>query len=84
MRTNTLVALIADAIIGGSSLAMARGGSGGGGGGGWSGMSHVVVSCEIRSFSVMAGAGAGLRTLGRAEIRPFSSNNLCHAFPWQT
>jgi hypothetical protein len=40
MRTNTLVALIAVAIIGGSSLAMARGGSGGGGGGGWSGMSH--------------------------------------------
>ena len=40
MRTNTLVALIAVAIIGGSSLAMARGGSDGGGGGGWSGMSH--------------------------------------------
>jgi len=41
MRTNTLVALIAVAIVGVNSPAMARSGGGGGGGGkGGSGMSH--------------------------------------------
>jgi len=39
MRTNTLVLLIAAAIVGGSSIAMAHG-VGGGGGKGGSGMSH--------------------------------------------
>lgn len=37
MRTNTLVVLIAVAMLGGSSIAMAKGGGGGSGG---SGMSH--------------------------------------------
>ena len=42
MRTNTLVALIAVAIVGVNSPAMARSGGGGGGGSskGGSGMSH--------------------------------------------
>ena len=41
MRTNTLVVLIAIAMLGGSSMAMAKGGGGGSGGSGIShGMSH--------------------------------------------
>jgi hypothetical protein len=41
MRTNTLVALIAVAIIGGSSVAMARGGGSGGSG---HGVSHGAMN----------------------------------------
>jgi hypothetical protein len=90
MRTNTLVALIAVALVSGSSIAMAKGG-GGGGGIGHGGISHGRVGHHFHRFLrnqvffgvAGAGAGAGVRTPGMAQTRRFLSSNLCRAFRWQ-
>jgi len=50
MRTNTLVALIAVALVGGSSIAMAKGGGSGSGGGMGMGMGHGHFGHHFHRF----------------------------------